>query len=178
MKIERITTENSSDINTSNDSFDIIGRLEIYFDDVKWDYSEIIFPKAVEKCYPDYDGAVAEDYIDADNRAAYLAYEDDRCVGQILLSRSWNRYAHIEDLSVARAYRGKGIGESLLNVADAWAKKKSLTGLSVECQDNNIPASRFLSKNGFEIGGVNTRLYAMLGEPYNSETAVFWYKNI
>ena len=128
MKIERITTENISDINTSNDSFDIIGRLEIYFDDVKWDYSEIIFPKAVEKCYPDYDGAAAEDYIGADDRVAYLAYEDDRCVGQILLSRSWNRYAHIEDLSVSRAYRSKGIGKSLLNAADAWAKKKALQG--------------------------------------------------
>lgn len=107
-----------------------------------------------------------------------LAYDDGECVGQILLAKTWNKYAHIENISVARAYRGQKIGSALLAKAEEWAKANRLDALSLECQDNNVLASRFYKKNGFCIGGVNTGLYSQLGEPYASETAVFWYKDI
>lgn len=173
--IKRLTKDNLSDLHTANQPFDIIGRLEITFQDGAWQSREALFETAAKKQYPDYDGAEASDYADAKDRAAFLAYENGECVGQILLCRAWNRYAHIEDLSVASAWRGKGIGKALFEQAIGWAKEQSLCGLSLESQDNNILAARFFAKMGMHIGAVNTMLYHHMGAPYNTETAVFWY---
>lgn len=174
--IECIKAENKHDLNLPNQPFEIIGHLDIRFTDGKWHYEEVLSETVTKKQYPNYDGADADDYINSDDRAAYLVYDGEKCVAQILLARTWNGYAHIEDISVAAAYRGQSIGTSLLAKAEEWAREKNLSALSLECQDNNILASRFYQKNGFRIGGVNTKLYSMLGKPYASETAVFWYK--
>ena len=128
-----------------------------------------------QKHYPNYDGATAEDYVTSPDRAAFLAYLDGECVGQILLATSWNKYVRMEDLSVAARVRGKGVGAALLERAKEWAREKGVEALSAECQDNNILAARFLKKHGFFIGGADAALYRNLGQPYEEETALFWY---
>lgn len=178
IEIVEMTISNKNDLNKANHPFDIIGRLDIWLVNGKWEYSEVLSDTVSRKQYPNYDGAEAEDYIASMDRVAYLAYDGENYVGQILIAKTWNNYAHIEDISVATAYRGQGIGATLLAKAETWAKAKNLNALSLECQDNNVLASRFYKKNGFTIGGVNTELYAMLGEPYANETAVFWYKKL
>ena len=178
IKIVEITTANKKDLNKANQRFDIIGRLDIKFENGKWSYCEVLSDTVSRKQYPNYDGAAVEDYISSENRIAYLAYDGDNCVGQILIAKTWNNYAHIEDISIAEAHRGQGIGSKLIAKSELWAKANHLHGLSLECQDNNVLASRFYKKNGFTIGGVNTELYSMLGKPYASELAVFWYKNL
>ena len=176
MKIEKLTLDNKHDLHTPNQPFDVIGCLELCFEKGKWSYCEVLSGTVTKKQYPDFDGALAEDYIKGNGRGAYLVYVEEKCVGQILLSKSWNKYAQIEDISVAQEYRGQGIGTALIKKAEEWAENNRLSALSAECQDNNILASRFLQKNGFMIGGVNTELYSALGEQYSTETAVFWYK--
>ena len=176
--INKINHSNKSDIHKSNQPFDIIGSLEIYFQNGNWEYSEVLSSDIKTKHYPDFDGADADDYISAPDKTAFFAYWGNECVGQILISKTWNKYVCIDDISVAKANRGHGIGTMLLKKAEAWAKVNDIKAFSVECQDNNVLASRFFSKNGFQIGGVNTKLYSMLGKPYESEKAVFWYKNI
>lgn len=176
--IVEMTHDNLSELNKANQPFDVIGYLDIKFEKGEWRYTEVLSDKIKSKQYPNFDGAVTEDYISSSNRIVYLAYNDGKCVGQILISKTWNNYAHIKDISVAKDCREQGIGTALLEKAEEWAKMNQLKALSLECQDNNILASRFCQKYGFEIGGVNTKLYSMLGEPYSSETAVFWYKEI
>ena len=175
-QIKKLCIENISHINIANQPFQIIGKLKLYFSDGVWHFEEVLSEMVTEKQYPNYDGADAEDYISSVDRIAYLACDGDKCVGQILLAKAWNGYAHIEDISVAEEYRGQGIGTALLSKAEEWAKEQGLFALSLECQDNNVLASRFYKKNGFHIGGVNTDLYRMLGKPYEDEIAVFWYK--
>lgn len=175
MTIKKLTDELVYDLHKANQPFDIIGRMDITFSGGKWDFKEVIFDTVTEKQYPNYDGAVPFDYIEDEDRDAFLVYENGECVGQMLIAASWNGYAHIEDLSVARAWRGKGIGTSLLKKAAEWAKEKGFFGISLESQDNNLLATRFYLKNGMHIGSVDTQLYHNLGEPYNRETAVFWY---
>ena len=178
IKIVEMTISNKNDLNKANQPFDIIGRLDIRFENGKWEYSEVLSDTVSRKQYPNYDGAKAEDYISSTDRVVYFAYDGENCVGQILIAKTWNNYAHIEDISIAEDYRRQGIGATLLAKAETWAKANNLNALSLECQDNNVLASRFYKKNGFAIGGVNTELYAMLGEPYESETAIFWYKKL
>ncbi|MBR6556853.1 MAG: GNAT family N-acetyltransferase [Clostridia bacterium] len=176
--IKKLNTENISHLNIANQPFQIIGKLKLSYSGGVWYSEEVLSETVTEKQYPNYDGANAEDYISSADRIAYLAYDGDTCVGQILLAKTWNGYAHIEDISVAADYRGQGIGTTLLAKAEEWAKEQRFFALSLECQDNNVLASRFYKKNGFHIGGVNTDLYRMLGKPFADEVAVFWYKHV
>jgi ribosomal protein S18 acetylase RimI-like enzyme len=177
-KVTEINNNNKKDLNKANQPFEIIGCLNIEFKNGKWEFSEVLFTASTYKQYPNYDGANADDYITSTNRTAFFAYHNAECVGQILLAKTWNNYVHIEDISVSKEYRGQGVGALLLSNAYSWAKSQNIKAVSLECQTNNILALRFLCKNGFEIGGVNTKLYATLGEPYSNETAIFLYKNI
>ena len=170
--------KNQKDLHVANQPFDIIGRLKLRWADGGFLYEEELSDSVTQKHYPNFDGATAADYITSSNRAAFLAYCDGECVGQILLSTSWNDYVRIEDLSVAVAFRRKGVGSALLAQATAWAAEKGLRAFSAECQDNNLIASRFFAKHGFSIDGVDVALYKQIGTPYASETAVFWYKTL
>ena len=176
--VAKMTDENKFNLHCANQPFDVIGRLDIRFNNGKWESNEVLFDNVYRKQYPNYNGADVNDYISSSDRQVYFAFSGSECVGQILLAKTWNNYAHIEDLSVSKLFRCQGIGALLISKACEWARENNLNALSLECQDNNIYASRFLIKNGFKIGGVNTELYAMLGEPYATETAVFWYKKI
>ncbi|MBO7170195.1 MAG: GNAT family N-acetyltransferase [Clostridia bacterium] len=173
-----INEENKKDLHVANQPFDIIGRLKLRWEAGVFAYEEELFDSVAQKHYPNFDGATATDYILSSDRAAFFAYLEGECVGQILLSTTWNEYVHIEDLSVAAPFRGKGVGSALLAQATAWAAEKGLCAFSAECQDNNLMASRFFAKNGFVIGGVDGALYKQIGPPYTSETAVFWYKTL
>ncbi len=173
-----LTEENKKDLHVANQPFAVIGKLRVTFAEGGWQTAEELCETATEKQYPNYNGATAEDYLRGDDRVAYLAYREGACVGQILLAQAWNGYAHIEDVCVAADHRGQGVGTALLEKATAWAREKGLEAFSLECQDNNILASRFLKKHGFALCGANTALYSRLGTPYDAETALFWYKSL
>jgi streptothricin acetyltransferase len=103
----------------------------------------------------------------------YLYYFGDTCVGQIRLRKNWNKYAFIEDIAVACANRRQGIGKELLDKAKHWAIKNKLDGFMLETQDINLSACKFYKKYGFDIGAVDTMLYANFDN--HDEKAVFWY---
>ncbi|MBR7182306.1 MAG: GNAT family N-acetyltransferase [Clostridia bacterium] len=175
MEIVRLTRQRLGDVHSTNQPFDLIGRLALRFENGKWLSKEVLEHTGIQKIYPDYDGAKPEEYLDNPDRALFLAYEGDACIGQILLTQTWNGYAHIEDLSVAADWRGRGVGTALFEKAVQWGQECFLEGVSLECQDNNVLAARFFLKMGMEIGGVNTHLYRHLGRPFDEEIALFWY---
>ena len=175
LSIEPLTRETAHLLHAANQPFSVIGRLRFAMLDGEWRTREELFDRPVQKKYPNFDGATAEDYLRGEGHAAFLAFDNGECVGQVLLSRGWNRVAVVEDLSVAQLRRGQGIGTRLVQKAWEWAAEMGLMALSAECQDNNLLANRFFANMGFEIGGVNTHLYRYLGIPYEREAAVFWY---
>lgn len=162
------------DVNSANEPFPVIGRIIPELRDGIWSWREELFSEPWEKLYPADDCDYSK-YIDNPDKIVYLAYENDRCIGQIILRRDWNRYAFIEDICVARACRGQGVGAALIRRATEWARDSGLNGLALETQDNNILACRFYAKCGFSIGGVNTMFYQNFDKPYCDETAIFWY---
>ncbi|MCH5262333.1 MAG: GNAT family N-acetyltransferase [Lachnospiraceae bacterium] len=171
MEIIKLNDKNITDINKANQPFEIIGRINPTFADGNWTYIEEIYEQPYIKRYSNdsYDPTV---YIDNPDKAIYLAYLNEECIGQIVLRRDWNQYAFIEDICVAQAFRGEGVGTALIQKATEWAKKSGLNGLALETQDNNLSACRFYTKCGFVIGAVNTMLYKNFD---NGEFAVFWY---
>ena len=170
--IEEITLKSLKDINKSNQPFDIIGKIISVFIDGTWSFSECLYDNSYEKIYLD-DEEQWEDYIGNPDKTVFFYYDSNECAGQIRLKKNWNKYAFIEDIAVSKNYRKNGVGTKLIEKAIEWAKSKNLPGLMLETQDNNLSACRFYNKLGFQIGAVDTMLYANFDNA--DEKAVFWY---
>ncbi len=108
------------------------------------------------------------------HQALFVANENTRTCGYILVSSDWNRYALINDFAVDRTFRHGGTGTRLMDRALAWARSQGLGGLRLETQHNNIAACRFYQKYGFVLGGFDQYLYRAL-DPVRHEVALFWY---
>ena len=171
--VRALTAENREELPVREYPYTVWGRLKLRFDG-RWTWTEEINDQPYTKLFPVEDDR--DEYLEAEDRAAFLAYADGTVTGSIKLELAWNRYAFIWDIGVKPEYRGRGVGTALLEQAERWAREKGMKGFALEAQDVNLPASRFYQKQGFEIGGVNTRLYSNF--PHcQDEIAVFWYKS-
>jgi len=170
--IIEMTLRNLQAIHKSNQPFDVIGRIVPMFADGAWSFSECLYVDSYEKSYPNEERQW-EDYIDNPDRVVFLYYNNGECVGQVILRKNWNNYVLIEYMAVSKNHRGKGIGKQLMQKSVEWVKSKNFPGLMVETQDINLQACRFYSKMGFQIGAVDTMLYANFNK--SDEKAIFWY---
>lgn len=159
-------------LSLEDDPFPLLGRLVPCYDGRIWTVREELWEAGGEKTYPP-DPFTPEDYMDSPHKALFLALAGEECLGRIRMAKSWNGDGRVEDLAVRRPYRGKGVGTALMDAAVAWAGEKGLDGLTLETQDNNLPACRFYLKYGFLLGGIDTRVYRHT--PYGEETALYFY---
>ncbi len=172
--ILELTPERLPDIPPS-EPFPVIGRLIPALNDGVWSAREQLFDTPTTKTFPPEDRDLTR-FIGSEDRKLFLYYDGDVCAGLIRVRAGWNRYAFIEDLAVRAAYRGRGVGTALLRHAEQWATSRALPGMTLEAQDVNLIACRFYLKNGYAIGGVDTRLYAHFDT--RDETAIFFYKSL
>ena len=71
---------------------------------------------------------------------------------------------NIHDLAVLPAYRGRGVGQSLLEAVEAAARASNCCKLTLEVRDDNMRARRLYAAHGFVGGGdvtVDERLWFM-----------------
>ena len=118
----------------------------------------------------------AEDYttfIDNPQKVIFFADVEGKPVGQIKMVPWWNKFAYIEELVVDTEFRDKGIGRVLMMRAIEWAKAQHFPGITLETQDNNVPACMLYENCGFALGGFD--LYAYRNFPQASEIALYWY---
>lgn len=173
LEIVRFTEDKLPLLPQAEQPIDVIGRFIARFDGARWSHEEQLLPEPRLYTYPD-DRYDPREYIDSSERAAFLALEDGARVGSIRMRRSWNRNAFVEDIKVDRSWRGRGMGVRLMDAAVEWGRAKRLHGVSLEAQDWNLIACRFYLKYGFELGGVDTRLYDAF-EASRGEQALFFY---
>jgi ribosomal protein S18 acetylase RimI-like enzyme len=118
-----------------------------------------------------------EDYatfIDNPQKVIFFADVDGKPAGQIKMVPWWNKFTYVEELSVDTEFRGKGIGRLLLTRAIEWAKAQGFPGVTLETQDNNVPACILYEKCGFVLSGFD--LYAYRNFPESrDEIALYWY---
>ncbi|MBR5383751.1 MAG: GNAT family N-acetyltransferase [Clostridia bacterium] len=155
--IREIDGQHKSDARIPNDSFPLFGRIAPSYRDGKWDYELIRYaPEDVsEMCFPDegYDPDSMPDSI-------FLgAYDDESCVGLILLQPGNFRYMYVADLKVKHEYRRQHIGRMLIDKARKTSAQHGYRGLYLQCQDNNPGAFLFYINSGFYIGGLDTNIY-------------------
>ena len=147
-------------------------KLMLRLDDGRLTYSVVSVPTYEKKLSID-----VEDYttfIDNPQKVIFFADVDEKPAGQIKVVPWWNKFAYIEELTVDPKYRGQGVGHALLTRSIEWAKHQHFPGVTLETQDNNVPACRLYARCGFELRGFDTHLYKGFN-PVTDEIALYWY---
>ncbi len=109
------------------------------------------------------------------DRTAFIAFVEETRAGRLLIKKSWNNLAYIDDLCVDAAFRGQGIGARLMICAEEWARRSHLPGIMLETQNINTAACRLYARCGFKLCGFDTHLYKAL-PAVQDEIALYWYK--
>jgi len=157
MKIEFIDEKHASDINIPNEPFPIRGRMIVTYNGDNWNHTETLLPpdQIREMTFPDEN----YHYQEMKNYTFIGAYEGETCVGLAILTPVFNPCLFLYDLKVTRSMRGKGIGRKLIETSYRYAKEAGYAGLYTVGQDNNLNACLFYLACGFEIGGLDTKIY-------------------
>ncbi|MBK8552199.1 MAG: GNAT family N-acetyltransferase [Ignavibacteria bacterium] len=129
------------------------------------------------KTYPVNNDSILN-YNDLISEGLSLSAFDDNVLTGVLVAcrREWNNSIWIEFIEVAEAYRNKGIGTQLLTKLYNNLKGSGFRIIELETQNTNMPAIKFYRKNGFNITGLNTKLYDFPGN--NEETALYMSKDL
>lgn len=104
----------------------------------------------------------------------FVAKSGGQVVGRIDLIRHWTGFASTEDLVVAPAHRGKGVGFALLRRAQQRAVGAGVAGLRAETQDVNVTACSLYARCDFRLAGLDVELYGASTDSAG-EIALFWY---
>jgi streptothricin acetyltransferase len=118
-----------------------------------------------------------EDYttfVDNPQKVIFFADVDGKPVGQIKMVPWWNKFSYLEELTVETEFRGAGVGRALLTRAIEWAKGQQFPGITLETQDNNVPACMLYEKCGFVLSGFDLYAYRNFPEA-RDEIALYWY---
>jgi len=91
---------------------------------------------------------------------SFGAFDNDKLIGMIICeSREWNNTLYIENILVAEQYRGQQVGKKLMEKIIAYHNTNGFRLIELETQNTNVPAIDFYLKQGFNITGINLKLY-------------------
>lgn len=152
----KITKETEADLRLPNEAFELFGKMLVERIHNEWSYKTELFNQTETMTFPDENYQYEE--INK-NGFAIGAYDGDICVGLAIYQHHWNKYMFLHDLKVKHAFRKQGIASALIKEGQKYATELDYKGIYTVGQDNNLAACNFYLKQGFEIGGFNTRDY-------------------
>lgn len=157
MRIAFIDEKHAGDLHIPNEPFPIRGKMVVTYNGQKWAHREALLPpdQITEMTFPDE----AYDYQEMKDATFIGAYDEEECVGLAILAPDFNPCLYLSDLKVRSKMRGKGIGKQLIAASYQYAKAHGYPGLYTVAQDNNLNACLFYLACGFEIGGLDTKIY-------------------
>jgi ribosomal protein S18 acetylase RimI-like enzyme len=106
---------------------------------------------------------------------ALLAEHDGAMIALLLAQPHPNHGTmKIADLRVDFDYRRQGLASAMLYQVIAEARNRELRAVTAEVPANNVPASKLLSKLGFDLAGLDTQRHSNHDLVKESAT-LFWY---
>jgi ribosomal protein S18 acetylase RimI-like enzyme len=86
---------------------------------------------------------------------AWLAFEGNEAVGVCVGFIGFSTFRalpllNIHDLAVLPGQRGRGVGQALLAAAESHARAEGCCKLTLEVQEDNLPARRLYARFGFD----------------------------
>lgn len=170
--IHLITPERQAALHLPNEDFPLIGQLLPSYKEGVWSYQE--------RLLADHDISLMrfpdETYdLQQINQAGFAlgAFDKETCLGLAIFQDGFFAYSYLADLKVASAYRGQGIASQLLDRGRQIAKERGSRGIYTIGQDNNLIACRFYLAYGFQIGGLDTRVYT--GTAQEGKANIYFY---
>ncbi len=113
------------------------------------------------------------DELTKNKMAIYIvAKEDEKIIGYGGMWHVINE-GHITNVAVKKEYRGKGIGNQIINALIDIAKEKEMIGITLEVRTSNNVAQNLYKKNGFIIEGIRKEYY-----DDNKEDAILMWKHL
>ena len=146
---------------------------EIDYDSINTLYTEeLSFHIALEPdMFQMFDPVMTVDWYkkQLDNKAVvlFVAEVDESVVGviQVMLHQSPNdpifkkrTYVHIEDIVVGKQFQGKGVGRSLMEAAERWAKDKGASAIELWVWRANEDAIGFYNNLGYKTNRLSMKL--------------------
>jgi ribosomal protein S18 acetylase RimI-like enzyme len=102
---------------------------------------------------------------------SFGAFENGKLIAILICERrQWNNTLNIVNIVVSELFRGNGIGEKLVAKAKEVGKVAKCRLIELETQNTNFPGMKFYLKQGFQITGLNMKLYA---QDSDQEVALF-----
>ena len=148
----------------------VTSRLALSIEHERLAYT-IVPVEPYERDVPASDG----DYgFDDAGPTIFFAEVDGNLAGRIRLMRWWNQFAYVEDLVVNPDYRGLKLGRALLERGIRWARENGYPGVTLETQDDNVPACTLYESCGFVLCGFDRNVYKAM-HPHKKDTALYWY---
>jgi GNAT superfamily N-acetyltransferase len=111
-----------------------------------------------EKMYARWIGSALEG---KHGETVYVSHWNDKINGMVTLSKKAD-HVNIGLIAVDKAFRGKGIGKTLLNAASFFALSQSLHTIRLNTQAANKPAMAFYASQGYEITRVDLVFHCWL----------------
>lgn len=170
--VQIIDRAHKDDINIPNHPFDLFGLMLPSYNNGKWDHTVLRSPKenCTSMCFPDEN----YDYDTLAESCVFVgAYDGEKCIGLAILRQAMMHYMYLYDLKVDADYRRRRVGGMLIEKCKTIAREQGYRGLYTQGQDNNLGACLFYLKNGFVIGGLDTKVYG--GTPQENKKDILFY---
>jgi GNAT superfamily N-acetyltransferase len=87
------------------------------------------------------------------------------------------RTLRIVDLRVDFEHRRQGLGSALMYKAIAHAREIKVRAIAADTRTDNLPASNFLNKCGFELAGLDTKRHTN-HDLVKEAVSLFWYTTV
>ena len=172
IQIRQMDSQSLYQVDQFNRTSMVNSKLVLRFEDGRLTYSIVPVQPYVKELSID-----AEDYttfIANPQKVIFFADMDGKPAGQIKVVPWWNKFSYLEELTVDTEFRGAGVGRALLTHAIEWAKRQQFPGITLETQDNNVPACMLYEKCGFVLSGFDLYAYRNFPEA-RDEIALYWY---
>ena len=110
-------------------------------------------------CFPAgvaYSRDELESFIRHRNSRTWVAHEGDEIAGFLVAQKLSREVLHVITIDVKEAWRRRGVGNALMDAAEAWARAQRLKFASLETAENNTAAQAFYRRRGYQkLGRVN-----------------------
>lgn len=147
-------------------------RTQIVFDDFKDEYIDKIYEIEKDSVDVAWTKEQLSQLIGNPNAVARVGLVD----GEVVCSYSFYIVideCDVNNLSVDKSWRGKGIGNLLMEDMILTAKSRNLQNITLEVNENNIIAINLYNKFGFSVEGKRPKFYSG-----KDAALVMWKRNI
>lgn len=120
-------------------------------------FREVRLPRPIPLAYPHEPYSLADEW--SRKSMMFTAHLGPDPIGYVTLVNRSSNTTWVTDLVVGAPFRRKGVGGTLLTVAQGWAAERGTRRFMLEMQAKNLPAIRLAQKHGFEFCGYNDHYY-------------------